>query len=167
MIENELIFTTPDRLPRDRFVFPEVLVGIFKDNDAIVEAIETEIRKRIQESTINNFTSEVVLKNVIGPFFIDLNNEEKKILLSIVDEIKDKKIEKEEKDISNKAVPKKTLSNNDLQEAIAGATNFLSEEAKRAGNVSEVKRTFKGSIIFDGDHAGHERDIAEIDDIED
>lgn len=157
------------RLHRDRFVFPEVLVGTFIDNDEIIEKIEEELKNRIQEGVINNFSNETMLKNVFGPFYNDLSTEEKEIFLSIIEEIKIEKIKiKQEGLLGDSLNRRRALSDQDLETAKLGAAEFLKDEAGRAGFTSEVSRNvttgelslegdvekLEGRIIFDDDTVG-------------
>ncbi|EKE21265.1 MAG: hypothetical protein ACD_7C00301G0005 [uncultured bacterium] len=152
MSEEEINFTIPDRLPRDRFVFPEVLVGVFKDNDAIVEALESNVDHEIREKRINNISDEVILKNVVGPFYEDFSVEEKRILISIIREMRSEKIKKDQLEPLGSASNRKLLSSDDLQKAVAGAKDFLKEDAARAGFTSEVSRdSITGSLSPEGD----------------
>lgn len=156
--------TINDRPYRDRFVFPEVLVGTFVDNDAIIEAMEEEIKNRIQEKTIKNFSNEVILKNVMGPFYNDLSEEERGIFLSIIGEMKEERINiLDDKNFSIPPVHKKT-SSEDWSEAVKGARDFLNKEAERAGHVVEVTRNDKGQIELVGDPVASEGKILEIND---
>ncbi|KKP68798.1 MAG: hypothetical protein UR66_C0003G0063 [Candidatus Moranbacteria bacterium GW2011_GWE1_35_17] len=141
-----------ERLYRDRFVFPEVLVGVFKDNDAIVEALESSVDHEIREKRINNISDEVILKNVVGPFYEDFSVEEKRILISIIREMRSEKIKKDQIEPLGSASNRKLLSSDDLQKAVAGAKDFLKEDAVRAGFTSEVSRdSITGSLSLEGD----------------
>lgn len=154
MNKEEINFTISDRLPRDRFVFPEVLVGIFKDNDAIVDALETAVVNEVREKRINNISDEAILKNVIGPFFNDLSIEEKRILINIVGEMRNEKIKQDqEKPLGGASNRKPLFDKKSFQEAINGAKELLDSEAGRAGITNgEVSREISGEIrpVSDG-----------------
>lgn len=152
---NEIKFTDKifsERLYRDRFVFPEALIVLFKTSDEIVEAIEGEIKKRIEKKEINNFSNEVILKNIAGPFYNDLSEEEQASLLKVIDEIKNDMIGDNEDKAPVITLPKKKVfADDELKRMIRDSQDLLGEEAKRAGDVLEVSRKPNGDIDLAGD----------------
>lgn len=149
------------KLYRDRFVFPEVLVVLFKNgNDEIIEKIEEEVEKRIRDGVAKFYSDEkvaknidkIILKNILGPFYDDLNSKELEVLLSIVGEIKDKGIKRDQEKSLSYTPKRKSILGDDLQKAVFGAKEFLNGEAKRAGFTSKVSRdSITGKLDLEGD----------------
>lgn len=146
-----------NKLYRDRFVFPEVLAGVYKDNDAIVEALEAAVDHEIREKRINNISDEVILKNAVGPFYEDFSVEEKRILTSIVSEMRNEKMEKEQGEpLGSGSNRKSVVFGDNLQKAVKDAEVLLKEEAGRAGIAKEVIRETSGEVKLAGDGAAME-----------
>lgn len=152
---NEIKFTDnvfSERLYRDRFVFPEALIVLFKNNDEIVEAMEGEIKERIKKKEINNFSNEVILKNIAGPFYNDLSEEEQESLIKVIGEIKSDMIgNNKEKAPAVSLSKKEGFADDELEKMIRDSQILLSEEAKRAGDIAEVSRKSNGDIDLKGD----------------
>ncbi|HBI17602.1 MAG: hypothetical protein UR60_C0017G0025 [Candidatus Moranbacteria bacterium GW2011_GWF2_34_56] len=146
---NDNVFS--ERLYRDRFVFPEALIVLFKDSDEIVEAMEREIEERIKNREINNFSNEVILKNIAGPFYGDLSEDEQAALVKVIGEIKNDKINNGEEKAPIILPKKEVLADDELKRMIRDSANLLSEEAKRAGVIGEVERKSNGDIDPKGD----------------
>lgn len=151
---NEVRFSdkiTGERLYRDRFVFPEALIVLFKTNDEIVEAMEIEIKERTEKKEINNFSNEVILKNIAGPFYSDLSEEERVSLLKVIGEIKNDITNNDEEKPPVSLPKKEVFADDELKRMIRDSENLLSKEAERAGDIAEVSRKSNGDIDLKGD----------------
>lgn len=142
------------------FVLPEKIKALFPSEELFLRAMEAEVGKRIKEKTIQAMSGEILLKNVLGPFYLDIQNTKDKAFLIIeIEKIKKEKLKTIQENISINDTTKDSFRN-----LIGDAANLQKGEAGRAGETSGCYRDITGRIILEGDREIYEKKLSELDD---